>query len=358
MKRLFALLFLPSALFVASAQEAVPPDGAAYDRLPVFDGALVRFVHASPNAGAVRLVMTSTAEGLDERHVVELGSMDTTTYREVLEGAYEIAVELGDEGDGAVVTTGLDALPGGVYTVAVAGLTLDEPAGEGDAGDGDGLWAWIRDLFTPDRPELALRALVLDDVGGTTLGPDMAAYRIVHAAPGTDTVDLVHLRDDGADVLASVSYLDASGFVEVAPDDARFEVRAAGTSATIDAVSGIEDAPGLIHTIFLVGTPIEEEPLRTMTATAEWAELGPLAPGTAGTRGMTGLMTVSEIATLRELLVALGQRVGSAGSRLDGLMDAPDGEGSVAEAQRELEEARGLLEQAHLLLDAAERRVR
>ncbi|MBW6454703.1 MAG: DUF4397 domain-containing protein [Trueperaceae bacterium] len=356
MRRLLTFLFLPSVLFVAGAQEAASPAGTVPDRLPVFDGSLVRFVHASPNAGAVRLVVTNTTEGLDERHVVELGYMDTTAYREVLEGAYEIVVELGDQGGDAAVTTRLDAVPGGVYTVAVVGLVLDEPAGEGDAGGG--LWAWIRDLFTPDRPELALRAMILDDVGGATFGPDMPAYRIVHAAPGTDTVDFVHVRDDGADVLASVSYLDASSFVGVPPDGGRLEVRAAGTTAAIDAVSGIEHAPGLIHTVFLVGTPIEEVPLGMTTATAGWAEVGPVAPGLVGTRGMTGLMTVSEIAALRELLVALGQRVEAAELRLDGLVDAPDGDGSAAEAQRELEEASGLLEQAHLLLDAAERRVR
>jgi hypothetical protein len=135
-------------------------------------------------------------------------------------------------------------------------------------------------------------------------------------------------------------------------------VRAAGTTATIDTVSGIEHAPGLVHTVFLVGTPIEEEPLRTVAVTAAWAEIGPLAPGTAGTRGMTGLMTVSEIATLRELLVALGQRVDAAERRLADLADAPDTEGPTTEARRELEEATGLLEQAHLLLDDAERRVR
>lgn len=357
MKRLLTLLFLSSAWLVAGAQEAAPPAGPVVDRLPVFDGALVRFVHASPNAGAARVVVTSTMEGLDERHVVELDYLDTTDYRELPEGSFEIAIDLGGGGEAAVATSErLDTVPGGVYTVAVAGLALDEPVADEDAGDG--LLTWIRELFTPDRPEFALRALILDDVGGATFGPDTPAYRIVHLAPGTDTVDLVHVRDDGADVLASVSYLDASGFVDVPPDDGRLEVRAVGTTATIDAVSGIEHTPGLIHTVFLVGTPIEEEPLRTIAVSAEWAEIGPLAPGTAGTRGMTGLMTVSEIATLRELLVALGQRIDAAERRVADLADTPEAAGPAAEARRELEEASGLLEQAHLLLDEAERRAR
>ena len=356
MRHLLTLLFLSSALLFAGAQKAAPSADPAYDRLPVFDGALVRFVHASPNAGAARVVVTSTMEGLDERHVVEFDYMDMTEYREFVEGSYEIVIVLGDGDDAVVTNERFDTVPGGVYTVAVVGLVLDEPVGEEDGGGG--LLSWIRDLFTPDRPELALSALILDDVGAATFGPDAPAYRIVHAAPGTDTVDLVHVRDDGADVLASVSYLDASRFVAVMPEDGRLEVRAAGTTATIDAVSGIEHAPGLIHAVFLVGTPIEEEPLRTIAATATWAEIGPVAPGTVGTRGMTGLMTASELTTLRDLLVVLGQRVDAAERRLAELADASEAEGPAAEARSELEEATGLLEQAHLLLDAAERRVR
>jgi hypothetical protein len=357
MRHLFTLLFLSSALHFAGAQQAVPPTEPADDRLAYVDGALVRFVHASPNAGAARVVVTSTMEGSDERHVVELDYMTATEYRAIVEGGYEIALELVGEGDDAVVTSArFGVAPGGVYTIAVTGLVLDEPADDRSAGDG--LLSWIRGLFTPDRPELALRALILDDVGGATYGPDAPAYRIVHAAPGTDTVDLVHVRDDGADVLASVSYLDASRFVAVLPADGRFEVRAAGTTATIDALAGIEHAPGLIHTVFLDGTPIEEEPLQIIAATATWAEIGPIAPGTVGTTGMTGLMTASELATLRELLVALGQRVAAAERRLADLGDAPEVEGPAAEARRELEQATGLLEQAHLVLDAAEFRVR
>lgn len=357
MRHLFTLLFLSSALHFAGAQQAVPTTEPADDRLAYSDGALVRFVHASPNAGAVRVIVTSTMEGSDERHVVELDYMTATEYRAIVEGGYEIALELVGEGDDTVVTSSrFGVAPGGVYTIAVTGLVLDEPADDRSAGDG--LLSWIRGLFTPDRPELALRALILDDVGGATFGPDAPAYRIVHAAPGTDTVDLVHVRDDGADVLASVSYLEASRFVGVLPEGGRLEVRAGGTTATIDAVAGVEHAPGLIHTVFLVGTPIDEEPLRALAATAGWAEIGPLAPGTAGTRGMSGLMTASEIATLRELLVSLGHRVDAAERRLAELTDAPDAAEDVAAARRELDEATGLLEQAHLLLDGAEGRVR
>lgn len=357
MRHLFTFLLLSSALLFAGAQEAVAPAGPADDRFALYDGALVRFVHVSPNAGAARVVVTSTVEGSDERHVVELDYMTATEYRAFVEGGYEISLELVGEPDDAVVTSSrFDVAPGGVYTIAITGLVLDEPAEDRSAGDG--LLAWIRGLFTPDRPELALRALILDDVGGATYGPDAPAYRIVHAAPGTDTVDLVHVRDDGADVLASVSYLEASRFVGVLPEGGRLEVRAGGTTATIDAVAGVEHAPGLIHTVFLVGTPIDEEPLRALAVTADWSEIGPMALGTPGTRGMSGLMTASEIATLRELLVALGQRVDAAERRLAGLADAPEAEGRVAEARRELDEATGLLGQAHLLLDRAEGRVR
>jgi hypothetical protein len=352
MRHLLALLFLSSALHVAGAQASAPAADRVDAPLPVFEGALIRFVHASPSVGAVRVEVTSTVPQLDERHLVELDYMETTAYREVPEGSYEIVIgTVAVDGDAVAVSERLDAVPGSVTTVALVGLALEEPV---DAEAGEGFLAWLQGLFTPDRPELALRAMILDDLSGATYGADAPAYRIVHAAPGTDAVDLAYVRDDASDVLATVSYLDASRFVAVAPDAGRLEVRAAGTTATIEALSGIDHAPGLIHTVFLVGTPVEEVPLQTIVATATWAELGPVAAGTVGTRGVTGLMTVQEVATLRELLVALGQRVDAAERRLQVLVDAPEVAGDVAEATRELEEAMRLLEQAHLLIDAAE----
>jgi len=352
MRQLLALLFVSSALHVAGAQASTPAVDRVDAPLPVFGGALVRFVHASPSFGTVRVEVASSVPQLDERYVVDLDYMEATEYREVPEGSYEIVIgPVGGDGDAFSVSERLDAVPGSVTTVALVGLALEEPA---DADAGEGFLAWLQGLFAPDRPELALRVLILDDLGGATYGPDAPAYRIVHAAPGTDAVDLAHVRDDAADVLATVSYLDASRFVAIAPDGGRLEVRAAGTTATIEAVSGIDHAPGLIHTVFLVGTPIEEIPLQTVVATATWAELGPVAPGTAGARGVTGLMTVQEVATLRELLVALGQRVDAAERRLQSPADVAESDGDVAEASRELGEAMRLLEQAHLVIDAAE----
>lgn len=354
MRRLLSLLLVTSALFVASAQEAAPPADPGVDPVTVVEGALVRFVHASPNAGAANLVVISASAGLDERRDVELDYMESTEYLRLPEGRYDIVVDpVGQNGDPVAMAEQLHTIPGGVYTVALVGLVLDEP--EDEAGPGDGLLEWIQDLFTADRPELALRALVLDDAGGSIAGPDRVAYRVVHAAPGTDDVDLVHLRDDGADVLATVSYLDASTFSDVAPDVGTLEVRAAGTTATIDVLSGDLHAPGLIHTVFLVGTPIEEaEPLQTLVATAGWAELAPEGLGVTGGARLTGVMTPPELATMRELLLGLGQRVDAAGHHL---MDLEVEDDAIVEATRELDAAALLLEQAHRLLDSAERRV-
>lgn len=357
MRHLLSVLLVTSASFVASAQEAAQPADPGVDPLAVAAGALVRFVHASPNAGAANVVVTSSTAGLDERHVVELDFTLATEYLRLPEGRFEITVEpLGRDGDGMVMAEQLHTIPGGVYTVALVGLWLDEP--EGEAAPGDGLLEWIQGLFTSDRPELALRALVLDDAGGSAPGPERVAYRIVHAAPGTDRVELVHVRDDDADVLQGVSYLEASGFSDVEPDGGALEVRAAGSAATIDVLPQDQHAPGLIHTVFLVGTPIEEAaPLQALVTTADWAELGPLGSGAAGTMRMTGVMAVPELATLRGLLVALGERVEAAGHRLNDLEGAPVDEGAVADARREISEAMLLLDLAHQLLDSADQRV-
>lgn len=357
MRHVLAALLVASAVFVVSAQEPAPPAEPGVDPLVVAAGALVRFVHASPNAGASNVVLTSSTAGHDERHVVELDFMEVTEYQRLPEGRFEITVEpVGRDGDGMVMADQLHTIPGGVYTVALVGLVLDEP--EGETAPGGALLDWIQGQFTSDRPDLALRALVLDDAGGSAPGPERVAYRIVHVAPGTDRVELVHVRDDDADVLEGVSYLEASGFSDVEPNVGALEVRAAGSTATIDVLPQDQHAPGLIHTVFLVGTPIEEaSPLRALVTTADWAELGPPGLGAAGTMRMTGVMAVPELATLRGLLVALGDRVETAGHRLEDLEGATVDDGAVAGARRELSEAVLLLDLAHQLLDSAARRL-
>jgi hypothetical protein len=336
----------------AHAQQAEPPATSPDTSLPVVDEAMVRFVHVSPNAGAVEVALAATDAGAAERHVVELDYLETTEYRTVREGSFDITATSAHGGEPIVLAEQVQTVPGGSYTVALIGLALDEgEAGEAD----DGFVAWLQGIFTPDRPELALRAVVLDDVGAAGVGPGGEAVRVVHAAPGTDTLEVVHVRDDTAEVLASVSYLDVTGFIDVVPEAGTLELRAEGADTTIADIDGVDPAPGRIHTIFLVGTPIEDVPLGSLAVSAEWATAGPTVPGGPGL-GTTGFMTTEELTTIRELAFELGVRIELAEQRLAELGDDADRD-ALAEARRELEDATRLLEQLHLVLDGAEQRV-
>jgi len=355
MTRFITTIATLSLLFAAGAQQAEPPAQPHDAPLPAFDESMVRFVHLSPNAGSVQVVLEAADDGIAERHTAELDYLETTEYRPVREGTFELSVDAAGHDAGRIVLhEQVHTIRGGYFTVALVGLVLDDV--DAEEADEEGFFAWLQGLFTADRPELALHALVLDDVGVAGVGPRGAAFRVVHAAPGTDTLEFVHLHDDTSEVLASVSYLDVSGFIDVLPEAGTFEMRAEGADATIAAVDGIEHAPGRIHTIFLVGTPIDDVPLEALVVSADWALIGPLAPGAPGV-GMTGVMTAPELVTIRELALELGARIEFAEQRLADLGDVDDAE-ALADARRELEDATLLLEQVHLVLDTADRRVR
>lgn len=340
-------------LFAAGAQQADPPALPQDPPLPTFDEAMVRFVHVSPNAGPVEVSLATADDGVAERHVVALDYLETTEYQSVREGSFEVLVRTAArDGEAVVLAEQVHTARGGHYTIALLGLVLDDV--EAETADDEGFLAWLQGLFTPDRPELALRALVLDDVGVAGVGPSDTAFRVVHAAPGTDTLAFVHVHDDGADTLASVSYGESTGAIDVLPETGSFELRAEGADTTIAEVTGVEHEPGRINTVFMVGTPIEEVPLETIVVSTDWALVGALAPGASGV-GVTGVMTGPELVTLRELAFELGARIELAEQRLSELGDVGDDQ-ALDEAQRELDGATRLLEQLHLVLDSAEQR--
>jgi len=354
MTRLIIAILTTTLLLLAGAQaqQAAPPAAAADTPVPALEDAMVRFVHVSPNAGAVAVALATADGAAAERHVVELDYLEQTEYRPVREGSFDIVIEAAaHDGEPIVVAEAVPTLRGGYYTVALVGVALDDA--EVEEAD-DGFLAWLRGLFTPDRPELALRALVLDDVGIAGIGPRGTAFRVVHAAPGTDTLEFAHVHGDTTETLASVSYLDVTGFIDIVPDVGTFEMRAEGADATIATIEGIDHAPGRMHTVFLVGTPIEDVPLASLVVSADWALVGPGVTG--GPRvGTAGVITAQELVTIRELAIELGARIEIAEQRVNELGDAVD-QDALAEARRELQDAKHLLEQLHLVLDGAQQR--
>jgi hypothetical protein len=337
---------------VGSAQTTtVPPVGAEGAAAPASGGALVRFVHAAPNAGTMQVAVRSPLAAIgDPESVVELAYTEMTDYVSFFEGSFELVVDLVDDADGVplVLPQTLDTVRGRSYTVALVGLTTGDRT---VARDDEGFLAWLEGLFTPARPELGLRALVLDDLAAVPLAPQEIHLRIVHAAPGTTGVELVHVANGAVQVLDTVGYLDVSGFHTVLPEVGRFEIRAVGSDVPIVDLGDVAFAGGRVHTVLFVGTPIEQVPLQAIVASNDWVDpraIPPVAP-TIG-----GLMTMGEVIWIRDLLLEVDVHLVAADGRLGEPAAAPPD--VVGAARRDLVAARDLLEQALLELDAAERR--
>ncbi len=227
----------------------------------------VRFVHASPNAMITELELRDV-DGVPAVNVpsfTDLAYLSATPYVPVAEGNYEVLLRLA-RGDGApsaevVLPQSFGVVEGRSYTVAIIGLVVPEVFEEPD----EGFLAWLQDLFTAAPHDPTLRALILDGVWETPVPPDEVDVRIAHAAPGTESIDLViaHVNDtDG--VLATVSYAEVSGYSTMSPRAGTLEIRLTDSAVVVVDLAGYEVTPGTRYTIMLTGTPIEDVPLRVL----------------------------------------------------------------------------------------------
>jgi hypothetical protein len=256
--------------------------------------AMVRFVHAAPNADIDQILLVS---GDDAADGITIDVFDTTGYAEMTDyvavpaGSYEITVVLAATEESEAAATEADvarAVPaetfeassGAYYTITLMGLMVPERVGEpeeqADATD-EGFIAWLEGLFATenDRGELELRVMVLDDEATAALDEDEVRVRVVHAAPGTEPVSLaVREADadgDGFELVQTVGYGEASGYLTVSPDD-RLEVRTQDGEAVILDLADQNLEPGMLHTIFVTGTPVEEMPIEALVASTRPVE--------------------------------------------------------------------------------------
>lgn len=257
----------------------------------------VRFVHASPNADVdqVFLTMTDGAQGGAAAAVTEFaqaGYTDMTEFVRLPEGTYDVMIALeGMEGEQLAQVVPADQLnvsSGGFYTLALVGLVT--PGGEQAAQqqEQNGFFAWLQGLFTDDdgaRGALGLQVLVLDEDATRWADQDeerqLLRVRIVHAAPGTETIELVQdrrqataqaeadARDDAIEVLQAVSYGQVSDFAEVDAQEGQLAVRIEGMDEMFLDVAAQDFQPGMIHTVFVTGTPVEAAPLEGIVATTQ-----------------------------------------------------------------------------------------
>lgn len=346
MKRFVSSLLAWTLVTVALAQVAPPPAEATVTPVPGVDEAMVRFVHASPNAGT-QLIVLRRADGAAGQQVSILEYREPSGYLSVAEGPYEVLLDpaaLAGEGDPPVrLLDSLRLLGGRHYTVVIVGL-----AGVREGAD-EGIVAWLEDLFTSDQPELGLQALVLEDPTMAEEAHRGVDVRLVHAAPGTNGVELVLERGGGADILATARYQGVSEFTRLSPDAGSLALRLAGGGPVIDGLGDLDMAPGAIHTIVLAGTPLESAPLAPIVVTHHWIDpllVAPASPGPVPT--VVPGLDVDQAAWVLNLLVAVESWLASAEDDLAGA-DTPD---AAAAALADLAEARRLLESARAELEA------
>jgi uncharacterized cupredoxin-like copper-binding protein len=151
------------------------------------------------------------------------------------------------------------------YTVAIIGLVL--PGEALDGAEEGGFFAWLRGLFAGDDPAdrdvLALRFEVIEEDLDAFVAPDAARIRVVHAAPGSAHLDVAVAGERGT-LVRDLDFGDLSRYVTLQAADTTLEVRPTGSRAVALDLSGIDLGLGMIHTIFITGTPIEEVPLEAV----------------------------------------------------------------------------------------------
>jgi hypothetical protein len=348
------LLTIGLALAIlASGQAAPPATEPGNEPAPAVDQAMVRIVHVAPNAELERVVLVDAASG--ERHEFgDLRYLSATEYVPVFPGPYDLAIDLAPVDDAhaahVVETRTIDTVTGSFYTIVLMGLVLPPEAVAAE----DGFLAWLEELFTAERRDLTLFPLVLDDLAYIALGPIETEVRLVHAAPGTDAIDLVMVSPAAADrVLRTAAYGNASAYTRIFPADGTLQIRMAGTEAVVADLSEMDVGPNMVHTVILTGTPIDDVPLRAMIVSSTVFDpiARPTAPGVPAPAW--GHVPPAQAAWANDRLFQAQVWLESAEARLSNELTAIEGaQEQASAAMREVHAARAALEQVRALLQA------
>ncbi len=356
MQRIVLALIVLSIAIVAGAQaEQVtePPPPPPDQRVPTQPAqpgvvpphalmqSMVRFVHVAPNLEIERLLLVDTIDGFTHEEIHDLEYLEVSEYVPVPEGQHEVILDVIGLEDEAPTQITLDQVIGTVgghfFTIAIVGLTMPEDPATLD----EGFFAWLEDLFTPDRDDLALRTVVIEDIATAGATPADADVRILHAAPGTEAVELVLVEgDETVEVLGRVGYAEVGAQSIIRPDDGWLEVRLADSGVVVADLREIELASGMIHTVIVAGTPVEDVPIEVEVLRDEWMDPMAIPPRAPGVMPARHAWPVAEAAWINERLMEAEAWLADAEARLDALRD----EEQVAEAMREIDEARQLVE--------------
>src|SRR4051812_17926722 len=204
--RPFALLALA---LVGTALTTIP---VAYAQQTSSDAAMVRVVHASPDAPAVDIWL----DGQPAIRSLAFGQF--TGHTPLPAGNHRVQVTpAGDQPDSAVVDADLELSARQAYTVMAIGRLAE------------------------------IKPLVLQDERSASSG---SRARFVHASPDAPAVDIAVAG--GPIVMSNVTFGADSGYLDVPVGDIQLEVRLAGTEQTVLTVPATF-SDGYTYTLAAVG---------------------------------------------------------------------------------------------------------
>lgn len=281
-KLVLALLLAFGAAFTASAQDVgqpgdpmTPAPEMAEPEIP--DVAWVRIAHFSPNAPE----LTVNLEPTDEETTFSGDGFEPVAYEsfseyvEVPAGNYNVTAQ-GVEG---TVEEEFSFARGNYYTLAAMGMVLPAEA-QAEQEDGEqeegGFVGFFRNLFgngDGDRDRLALQFTLFEDDLARTPDEGETLVRIVHAAPGTEPVDLAVKGEQGT-IVNDVEFGNASRYASYEGGIQELEVRVSGSRAASLNIESLNLQAGNINTIYVVGTPLEQAPLAPLASSIAPVEAG------------------------------------------------------------------------------------
>lgn len=275
--RLFLPLLLCSLILLLPQALAATPPADPIEPPP--ETAMLRVAHLSPNASEANVVLTREDEtpAPSLEGIEELGYGEISDYYELPSGAYTVTLTAADDEDSVTVTETINLRADGYHTLAVLGLVLagldDEEVEEG------GFFDWLTGLFAGerarDRDVLGLHAALFNDDLDGAFASDEARLRLVHAAPGLGDVDLVSAAERGV-IIGRLSFGDASGYQNTTRV-ADLEIHPAESRAVLVDLSDEEISPGMVTTVFLIGTPVVEIPHEVLVV-SDTPRVPPLEP--------------------------------------------------------------------------------
>lgn len=284
-KLLLAVLLAMGAAFGAVAQEAAQPADPitpapemAEPAPEIPDVAWVRVAHFSPNSGEMTINLTPASDDAafsgDSFGPVSYESF--TEYVEIPAGNYVVRAEAAE--DAGELEKEFSFARGNYYTLAALGMVLppEAQANEDDDEEEGGFVGFFRNLFgngDGDRDELALQFNLFEDDLTRQAEEGETLIRIVHAAPGTQDIDLAVIGEQGT-IVDNIKFGNASRYAGFEGSLEDLELRLAGSRAATLGIEGLNLQAGNLNTIYVVGTPVERAPLTALGSSVAPVEAG------------------------------------------------------------------------------------